>query len=438
MKKYDLFTRLKNHKISEERTRREDFLTEVFAFLLENVPLFFEKIINDLFYIKIFDFTRTESCTQIPIDSNSTPDLVLKSSDKKNIVVIENKDTADFTRDQLPRYMKYCSKFDYGKLILLKSKYHNLLIPDEIKDNPDFIMVHWEEIYQFTKNLSENNLSQHDELLIKAFLELLKDYGFDDYVNDSDWLNYDNEEIKQNQDIISNIIKTLDQLVKSEKVQKSVGLIPKSYQPLIETNHGISGSGSSPRPYLAHYLNLIPKGDIKFPFYVSLSTFFIKSDMYKHTPSDYPAICLHYSFYQPMFTMNSQGKDHCKRLLETYNLKYTPEFWNSVAKPLYEKYANKIEYIFNTINDSDAFNNLCRIANREVVSGGNSTLVPIAYTHEIIHSNPQKEDLEKYYLDILEKIIIILNEFNIFNIKDDFYADFFLATEKYIEDDVVS
>ena len=49
VKKYDLFTRLKNHKISEERTRKEDFLTEVFALLLENVPLFFEKIINELF-----------------------------------------------------------------------------------------------------------------------------------------------------------------------------------------------------------------------------------------------------------------------------------------------------------------------------------------------------------------------------------------------------
>lgn len=264
VKKYDLFTRLKNHKISEERTRREDFLTEVFALLLENVPIFFGKIINELFDIKIFDFTMTESYTQIHIDSDSTPDLVLKSSDKKNIAVIENKVTADFTPNQLPRYMNYCSKFDYGKLILLKSKYRNLSIPDEIKDNPDFIMIHWEEIYQFTKNLSENNLSPRDELLIKAFLELLKDYGFDDYVNDIDWLNYDNEEIKQNQDIISNIIKTLDQLVKSEKVQKIVDLIPQRYEPRIVREPKRSGSG----PYLFHDLRMIPKDDLWFPFCV--------------------------------------------------------------------------------------------------------------------------------------------------------------------------
>ena len=68
--KYDLFTRLKNHKIREERTRREDFLTEVFALLLENVPIFFGKIINELFDFKIFDFKGTESYTHEIIHSN--------------------------------------------------------------------------------------------------------------------------------------------------------------------------------------------------------------------------------------------------------------------------------------------------------------------------------------------------------------------------------
>lgn len=158
-----LFSRLFKYRSSEKRIQQENFLTEIFAFLLENVPDLLTAFLNE------FGITTQNQLKSIRVETqrnffiNSdkiTPDITIEFSvENQNwLVFIENKVDALEGENQLDRYLGYLSKETNNGTncaLLYLTRYDD---PKLIDPPPGVIFkqIKWWQVYDILVKFEDN------------------------------------------------------------------------------------------------------------------------------------------------------------------------------------------------------------------------------------------------------------------------------------------
>lgn len=417
---HDLLIKLLHHRVTDKKTRNEDFLSEVFAFILQNSNLFFSELINVFFDITYLKYDDTIITTQKNLAKDARVDIFLKSSSSASVLVIENKITAPLHLNQLNKYLQYIKNNDQYYLLLVNSKLNNFEMPN--LDPAHFKCVYWEDIYNLVIRLIEKELlqcSSTEFFLVKSLKELLNALDLSNYVSETTWLHYDYNTVKQDIEQINTICKVLRQTLSPSIVNSLGEFIPYNYNKKISQWTKLSGKGDAPRPILSHNFSIMPKGST-WPFDIRLTTFFLKPLLVKTKPHDAPAICLHYVFFQTR--IEKEGIEHYKQILKELGIKFNRGLWKNKIQRIYVWTAQKIHESFEKLSEDDKIRKVSSFENPSVISYWNSTTLTISYTKDVINQNHFKPRLQTYYTNLLETIIPILSEYNMFHIRDQFYA----------------
>jgi len=402
---YDIFTRLLNHRVSDELARSEDFLTEVFTYLLQNSQNFFEEVINKKLAIKDLSYSNAKINAQQPLQG-SRPDITLEQNDV--LCLIENKILSSLGPNQLQKYQEHaestCKKYS---MILIKSRQNYIEIPEAIKKLTNFKDLSWEEdIYLLTKSLLDrNDLPQLEYFLLKSFTNLLEDLDLG-CISDSEILNSDDT---------AKICKALNQTL-SQDIKKS--LLEGLPNLKIEVDVEKSGKGKAPRPILFHSFSIYPENDIWFS--CNLKTLFHKTDQIKTDPHNQPVICLEYKFFTSRIEI--EGKNHYNNLLKKLGIQSIADMWEKYGRPVYQQTKDEIYEKFTSLSRDEEMQKIRSFPDSGVVQHWNSTALSIAYTKESIDKHQPNGALKKYYQDIFKVLMPLLKSYGIFQIRDRFHA----------------
>ena len=163
----DLFTNLFKYLPSETVSPIENYLTEIFAYILKNSKLFrdnfFETFIIEDLTIKN-KVKKEHILTQVYYlaDKNSFFDIQILNDDYA--IIIENKVDSDFGENQLQKYNEYLTEFPQETKFIIT-------ITKSIYENQNFsyadYTITWLDIY--SKLLTDENISKYE----KEYAELL-------------------------------------------------------------------------------------------------------------------------------------------------------------------------------------------------------------------------------------------------------------------------
>ena len=155
----------------------ENFLTEVFAYLLNFFSIHEEKsaikimklITDNKFCPSVEDLNSIDITTQINT-SEGRPDIKIET--RTHLIYIEVKVDSDFGFDQLERYKKALSLSPKTTLLITLTRYHHVLHKANI--SPDF-GVKWNQLSDWLHELNlTNNVSR---FVANQFITLLKKRG---------------------------------------------------------------------------------------------------------------------------------------------------------------------------------------------------------------------------------------------------------------------
>ena len=155
----------------------ENFLTEIFAFLLNFFSIHENKsaiqimnlITDGKFRPSVKDLNSIDITTQINT-SEGRPDIKIET--KTHLIYIEVKVDSDFGTDQLKRYKKALSLSQKTTLLITLTRYHHVLHKADIP--PDF-GVRWSQLSDW---LNELNLINNVSIFVtNQFITLLKKRG---------------------------------------------------------------------------------------------------------------------------------------------------------------------------------------------------------------------------------------------------------------------
>lgn len=256
----DLLVRLINHRISEERSRREDYLTECFAWLLTTDAharaAFLDK--DGLVYRggegapSPADVAGAcEINTQERLSASDRPDIVIRG--ESFLLIVEAKVDAPFDKGQIRRYLKHVKRHPQGKAVALLPL-SSVPQPPPLQAEPDFLgVVAWEDVATLIDELPEVGGSSGDYR--RWFLRLLEHYGLVRLTGPLAWVGEDDvqqvEEVRQICGVLDGVVSKL-----------SGDLSLAAAAPMLYRHRGIrlglttrtqsSGAGSAPRPILNH------------------------------------------------------------------------------------------------------------------------------------------------------------------------------------------
>lgn len=170
-----LFNRIYSYRESENKNSKENYLTEIFAYTLENDESFFMSFLN-LLQIKtsIEKIIRREIKTQVSyINYSRRPDIEIKFDD--TVIIIENKIDSEEGNDQLADYIEILkSKNESNKFLLYLTKYYDYKEIDET--NFKFYPLRWYQINELITAHSKNEIT-------KEFKQYLKIEGMEKIKN---------------------------------------------------------------------------------------------------------------------------------------------------------------------------------------------------------------------------------------------------------------
>lgn len=169
-----LFSRLFIYRPSEHRNPAEDFFTEIFAFLLENVDGLLGEILSRSKVITQGQLEITEVKTQCQFSMQSgdiRPDIFVRfSANNENwLLFIENKIDAREGERQLESYLDYLgkkAKEDTDCVLLYITQFYD---PKKV-DPPSrviFRQLRWGQIYEFLTKFESNEFVFQARLYMK-------------------------------------------------------------------------------------------------------------------------------------------------------------------------------------------------------------------------------------------------------------------------------
>jgi len=252
---HDLFTRLINHRVSDDRARREDYLTECLAWVLSNdIPL-----LNALLapagpvfagheYLAPILEATCEVNTQVHLSASDRPDLRIQTPGF--VLLFECKVDAPYDQSQLERYLAHVQDVPRGGVIALVPR-RSLPSAGQTPTDDRFLgVLTWEELAVLLGALDPT--ADARDAFRAALLALLDNYGlvpFDGKV--APWENPDGTQDSQQVRSICSVLNAAAADVGADVDLLSVA--PDPYRAsMVKTVAMVSGSGATPRPILAH------------------------------------------------------------------------------------------------------------------------------------------------------------------------------------------
>ncbi|MBE7556914.1 MAG: PD-(D/E)XK nuclease family protein [Anaerolineales bacterium] len=181
-----LFSRLFKYRSSEKRIQQENFLTEIFAFLLENVPGLLPAFLNkcDIIVQNQPEKIRVESQLSFSTyPERIQPDISIRFStdNQRWLVFIENKISAAEGEDQLKRYLSYLekeAKNNTNCILLYVTRFHD---PKNISSMVvTFGQIRWWQIYEILATFEDNPFVTQTRLYMNENdLNMSRNFSFD-------------------------------------------------------------------------------------------------------------------------------------------------------------------------------------------------------------------------------------------------------------------
>ena len=166
----DLFTRLINHRVTDTVSRKEDFLTEIFCWILEQDHTLCSSFLQ-LVGLSQNEQTIQSIQTQVQLGSYGRVDAQIQSN--TDTLLIECKVDAPYDSAQIQRYLEYASSV-HAKVLAIIPAIQRMDI--QAPEHPSCIGIcTWETIYTWLSEFIENIepiLQPH----IESLLALLRQY----------------------------------------------------------------------------------------------------------------------------------------------------------------------------------------------------------------------------------------------------------------------
>lgn len=176
--KESIFKQLFRYRSTEKLSPRENYLTEILAWMLNNMPSFARN------YVKLLceqgekstqdaTYKSLQADTQVCVE-NGFIDLVIRTDGKYGFIC-EHKVDSELSENQMEKYRKsenqvkekYHSKNDFLTVLLTKSTRQHTQKAD--------IKITWEQLYQCTKNLDD--YEENERQMAEQFLLYLTEEG---------------------------------------------------------------------------------------------------------------------------------------------------------------------------------------------------------------------------------------------------------------------
>ena len=253
----DLLVRLINHRISDERARREDFATECLAWLLQRDAALLDTIVRGggLFFPEgsgyrghLDALVISTQDVQAPFDLRSRPDLVIRGPNF--MLAIEAKVDAAFDREQVLRYSLRAEKLAQGFVASLVPAASR---PDRELAHERFLRIaSWEDVVKLLDGLPSADVATREYR--GWMLRLLESYGLRPVEGPLDW-----HDAAGRQDVagVRRICGIFDGVGRQVEADRAVAeVLPPLYlpdgAPRFENYMLIAGKGAAPRPVLSH------------------------------------------------------------------------------------------------------------------------------------------------------------------------------------------
>ncbi len=188
MNSKSLFGYLKNYLPSEGRDPKEDYLTQMFAWLLENVPEVASTYVCYL-YTKMGETCKNLEKEKITVSTQEVIHIAANQSGRIDLVVwvgdgsafiCEHKVNSDLSENQIEKYMDNSSQLGFRE-------YHSVLVTSSSSQWTQYadVRLTWGDIYSlFDEQLIKTGSFKENEVncfLVQQFLEYLKENGMGGY-----------------------------------------------------------------------------------------------------------------------------------------------------------------------------------------------------------------------------------------------------------------
>lgn len=186
----NLFINIQKYRPRIKINPKENFITEIFAFILKNNPDLFREFIK---FINLPEFTGVVNNYNIKTQSkhdSSIIDMEIILNEKISIFVENKLDSPIFENtekkgnetiviNQLSNYLKIQKKnTKYQGYVVLLTQY-SVDLNSDIKNHPLFLNhLYWKDIYTLFKNCKSNEINN---FLLSQFIDLMEYEGMDTY-----------------------------------------------------------------------------------------------------------------------------------------------------------------------------------------------------------------------------------------------------------------
>ena len=156
----DLFTRLINHRVTDEKARWEDYLTECFAWMLTNDSEFRSAVLGPagLIYplehgaLAPSDLSSLSIQTQVVIGRSERVDMEITGVDGFRLLV-ENKVGSPFDRGQIRRYLRTLGDAPRASLVAIVPRRGDPGLVQGLEHHGFLGIRHWEQVVEVLEQL---------------------------------------------------------------------------------------------------------------------------------------------------------------------------------------------------------------------------------------------------------------------------------------------
>lgn len=255
----DLFTRLINHRVSDERARREDYLTECVAWVLSNDPDFLAEFLGPdgpLFagrdHLAPPAGIALEVETQVQVSASDRPDLRIKADGF--VLLVENKVDAPFDRGQVERYLSHVAAVPLGGVAAVVPRRSMPTGEGTPKSDRFLGVVAWEDVAALVSRLGAAGDARDG--FRAALVALLDSYGLVPF--DGEVAAWERPDGTQDVEQVRRICRVFDAAATEVGADRVfLDAAPDPYRAGVVTAYAATaGSGPSPRPVLQHFTAL--------------------------------------------------------------------------------------------------------------------------------------------------------------------------------------
>ena len=258
----DLFTRLINHRVTNDLARWEDYLTECFTWMLINDEAFREGVLGEDGLVfggehrqrAPADISSLEMETQVSLKRSDRVDLEITGPDDFRLLV-ENKVGSPFDRGQVRRYLRALGESSLASLVAFVPERGDPGLLSGL-EHPGFLGIrHWEQVVELLEHLPPANDAR--DAMRASLLALMDQLGLKPIEEVFDAIDQDNAEGVQR---AKTVCRVLDEAIKDAADDE---VLSDKAPPLWCNDRGvwrlrsqgrptIQGKGPPPRKVMSH------------------------------------------------------------------------------------------------------------------------------------------------------------------------------------------